>query len=124
MKKRVILIATAILIVFICLVLINTYRNYSIIKNLKEKASYYSQLTNYHKEAISSINNKTEVYQKDNMLCVHIDGTDDNGQKMRISIYSNNKDYYNIYIDTNEKKIAKLSNYTPQSFYNSVHNRF
>ena len=77
MKKRVILIVTIILIVFICLILTNTFRNYSIIMNLKEKASSYSQLTNYHIEAISSINNKTEDFQKDNMQCRFIYRTDD-----------------------------------------------
>ena len=124
MKKRVILIVTIILIVFICLILINTFRNYSIIMNLKEKASSYSQLTNYHIEASSSINNKTEDFQKDNMQCRFIYRTDDEGKNTKISIYSNNKDYYNIYIDTSGENIAQISKEKTRIFFNSINNRF
>ena len=124
MKKRVILIVTIILIVFICLILTNTFRNYSIIMNLKEKASSYSQLTNYHIEAISSINNKTEDFQKDNMQCRFIYRTDDEGKNTKISIYSNNKDYYNIYIDTSGENIAQISKGKTRIFFNSINNRF
>lgn len=101
MKKmlKILLFVIALLII---LILVNTLRNYIIVRNLQKNIEAYIGNSNYHIKAVSN-NTIANYYSKGKRQVAIVEKED-----KKISIYKNGENS-NIFIEDGKNKIAKLN---------------
>ena len=101
MKKmlKILLFVIALLII---LILVNTLRNYIIVRNLQKNIETYIGNSNYHIKAVSN-NTIANYYSKGKRQVAIVEKED-----KKISIYKNGENS-NIFIEDGKNKIAKLN---------------
>lgn len=121
-KKRILKIIGIILLIIIIAFLIHTIRNYTIITNLQNKISKYSNITNYYTKSIINEDNgkttKIEYYTKDNKQAVFLE-RNISGEIDKISMY-NNGERKNTFIESKDDKIVQLN--TPSIISVNIYN--
>jgi hypothetical protein len=119
-KKKILKIIGIILLVVIAVFLIHSIRNYVIITNLQNKVSKYVDSTNYHTKYVTTSDNGTNItinyYKKDNKQHISIE-RELNGEKSTVLAYDNG-DGLDMFIESNDSKIAKLGSGTLLEMYN------
>ena len=125
-KKKFLKTLGCILLVIIVIILIHTVRNYIIITKLQTNISNYANSTNFYKATITTIEEGTKVtvkyYKKDNKQAVFIN-RDLNENKNQVAMYDNG-DRVDIFIDSQESKVAKLNSgkIMSEGIYNQLEN--
>ena len=125
-KKKFLKTLGCILLVIIVIILIHTVRNYIIITKLQTNISNYANSTNFYKATITTIEDGTKVtvkyYKKDNKQAVFIN-RDLNENKKQVAMYDNG-DRVDIFIDSQESKVAKLNSgkIMSEGIYNQLEN--
>ncbi len=108
--KMIIKVILIVIAIFIVLVLINTFRNFMIVKEIQKNVSPYISSENYHIKSVAT--EETGVvtmnyYQKNGRQAMIME-RDNNGEKMKTSMF-NNGERIDVFYETAESKTAQLN---------------